>query len=131
MDRLKDARARYQEQIRGLRASEKKLRSEQAASQTTHLEERITQLEAELTAKAEEVEEADTRILTTLKNNKRLAAQNKALQAQLVGRVEPAPPQPTPLQDRTNTPTSPSKPLAKPAPESRFRDRLARFKPVA
>ncbi|KAI3617746.1 hypothetical protein CBS9595_003655 [Malassezia furfur] len=133
---LRDARQRHTEQIRALKAAEKAWRAERDAG---GWHERIAQLELELSAKAEEVEEADTRILSALRDNKRLAAQNKALQAKLAhasaasgGEARVA----QPLADRTNRREAPPpvSPGASPDKagrgEARFRDRLARFKPA-
>ena len=141
IEALRDARRRHTEQIRTLRASEKALRAERDAH---GWHERIAQLERELIAKAEEVEAADTRILDTLRENKRLAAQNKALHARLAAAPERA----APLHDRTNqreapapspraSPTKPARGDARASPtkpargDARFLDRLARFKPVS
>ncbi|KAI3624146.1 hypothetical protein CBS14141_002574 [Malassezia furfur] len=133
---LRDARQRHTEQIRALKAAEKAWRAERDAG---GWHERIAQLELELSAKAEEVEEADTRILGALRDNKRLAAQNKALQAKLAhataapgGDARVA----QPLADRTNRRDAPApvSPGASPDKagrgEAHFRDRLARFKPA-
>ena len=45
-----------------LRAAEKEMRAVRAPDHAAELHERIAQLELELSAKAEEIEEADTRI---------------------------------------------------------------------
>lgn len=133
---LRDARQRHTEQIRALKAAEKAWRAERDAG---GWHERIAQLELELSAKAEEVEEADTRILGALRDNKRLAAQNKALQAKLAhataapgGDARVA----QPLADRTNRRDAPAPVSPGTSPdkagrgEAYFRDRLARFKPA-
>lgn len=104
VEALQEARRRHTEQIRMLRAAEKEMRAARAPDHAAELHERIAQLELELSAKAEEVEEADTRILHALKDNKRLATQNKALQARLDGPKERA----LPFQDRTNTRAAPA-----------------------
>ncbi|PKI85932.1 hypothetical protein MVES_000161 [Malassezia vespertilionis] len=138
VEHLKETKRRHTEQLRQLRAVEKELAQSladvrAAPRSSAPLEERIVQLELELSAKAEEVEAADTRILAALKDAKRLAAQNK----QLAARLDRAHEEPTPqarqsaLQDRTNTPARAVSPGEKGArSESRFMDRLARFKPT-
>ena len=133
------------------------------------LQAHVEQLEAQLALRAAEAEESDTRMLEVLKENKRLTAKNRSLQAELqglrtaaasaapAGKPEAAPAAAAPkqaspvrrpiLHDRTNTPgrktepeaankpeaaARPARPEApvRPKPESRFMDRLARFKPV-
>ncbi|WFD44256.1 hypothetical protein MPSI1_002922 [Malassezia psittaci] len=147
---LRSARTRHIDQIRNLRNTEKALR---AGNDSNEWQEKVTQLELELTAKAQEVEEADTRILTALRDNKRLVSQNRLLQSKIVQMKQAAESdkksdsQKHIFQDRTNyTPSnneqhsvnspvkspvkSPMKPPVKVGrSDAQFRDRLARFKP--
>lgn len=74
---LKESKRRYAEQIRAERAEHAAKRD--ADQNTDSLTQRVADLELELSAKASEIEEADTRMLLVMKENKRLAAQVKAL----------------------------------------------------
>ena len=177
---LRESKRKQGEHLRAVRASEKQLAQQlaehgsspgMAALQEQHasLQAHVEQLEAQLALRAAEAEESDTRMLEVLKENKRLTAKNRSLQAELqglrtaaasaapAGKPEAAPAAAAPkqaspvrrpiLQDRTNTPgrktepeaankpeaaARPARPEApmRPKPESRFMDRLARFKPV-
>lgn len=93
-------------QLQAAKTSEDKLRRELTAAQAevsaaaqrteasasaaeveeelSYLKSRITELETELEAKADEVENADGRILDGLKENKKLASKIKTLQKQLI-----------------------------------------------
>ncbi|WFD32595.1 hypothetical protein MSPP1_003643 [Malassezia sp. CBS 17886] len=152
-DALREARRRLAEQVRALQSAPRPAPC--AADEHAELRERVAQLEMELGAKAAEVEDADTRILHALKENKRLVASNAALQQKLRAS---SPERRARLSDRTNTPRGPpggrgwerdeaglAKPgggggdealgvpaHGRPAPgaPAHFRDRLARFKGV-
>ncbi|WFD00240.1 hypothetical protein MYAM1_002988 [Malassezia yamatoensis] len=139
---LRSARTRHIDQIRNLRNTEKALR---AGNDLNEFQEKVTQLELELSAKAQEVEEADTRILTALRENKRLVSQNRLLQSKIVQMKQTddsdkkSETQKSIFQDRTNhipsnneqhSVKSPVKsPLKVGRSDAQFRDRLARFKP--
>ena len=75
---------------------------------------RVAELEIELSAKATEVEEADTRLLTVMKENKRLAAQLKSLKMDTKRA----------LQDVTNATSKTYSPTKADA-------RVARYRPVS
>ncbi|KAL4400426.1 hypothetical protein ACI68E_003343 [Malassezia pachydermatis] len=77
---LKDSKRKYAEQLRAVKEGE--ARRQTQASAASDLQQRMTELEKELQAKAVEIEEADTRLLTVMKENKRLASQLKALRAE-------------------------------------------------
>ena len=138
IEAMRESKRRLVEQVRALRAERAELveRSEpQAGADTEALADyaaRIEQLEATLDARAQEVEESDTRMLEVLRENKRLAAKVRALSQPQQRPIRTAPKESPQadrgaLTDRTNTPTR-QRTAQKRAPETAFLDRLARFK---
>lgn len=156
---IRDSKRRLAEQVRALRAERTELaerveraeRAEPAAGGSDALADyaaRIEQLETVLAARAQEVEESDTRMLEVLRENKRLSAKLRALssvprvagnhvrsedeapravRAVVAGKGSPERQDRGAFSDRTNTPTR-QRTEQKRAPENAFRDRLARFK---
>ena len=135
---MRESKRRLAEQVRALRAERAEpveppeprtgVDTEALADHAA----RIGQLEATLAARAQEVEESDTRMLEVLRENKRLAAKVRALsqpQQRPVRAASKESPQADrgALTDRTNTPTR-QRTAQKRAPETAFLDRLARFK---
>lgn len=113
---LKESKRRYAEQIRTERA-------ENAAKRDVHqqaalLEQRVADLELELSAKASEIEEADTRMLLVMKENKRLVAQMKAMRSETKHA----------LQDVTNSQPTGASPDKR---DALLPNRLARLRPVS
>lgn len=113
---LKESKRRYAEQIRTERAEHAAKRD--ADQNAALLTQRVADLELELSAKASEIEEADTRMLLVMKENKRLAAQVKALRNETKRA----------LQDVTNNQASNGSPEK---PDASLPNRLARLRPVS
>ncbi|WFD21008.1 protein-tyrosine-phosphatase [Malassezia caprae] len=113
---LKESKRRYVEQIRTERAEHAAKRD--ADQNTASLTQRVADLELELSAKASEIEEADTRMLLVMKENKRLAAQVKALRNETKRA----------LQDVTNNQASNVSPDKH---DASLPNRLARLRPVS
>lgn len=98
---LREAKRKWADQARAAKAAA-------ASPGDAALRERIAELECELQAKATDIEDADTRLLAAVKENKRLAAQVKALRAEAKRA----------LHDVTNAPAAPRSPTKSSRPVS-------------